>query len=160
MAILTDSGRAAIAAAIKSQAIHLAWGSGQASWDTTPPTESAVTSALDAEVGRRRVTQALFCTPSPTGEIVVTEGKFTVSQTPTKYLYVRFAFDFQDAPAATIRELAVFINTVVKSSVPPTQDYIQPADIEDQGQLLVLEYIQKLQRSPQIRQQFEFVIQF
>ncbi|MNH20516.1 hypothetical protein D3C87_1871710 [compost metagenome] len=83
-----------------------------------------------------------------------------MSQVPTKYLYLRFAFDFLDAPDATIRELGVFIGTEAKSTTPPGQDYLLPEDIEKPGQLLVLEYIQKLQRSPQIRQQFEFVVQF
>lgn len=160
MAILTDSGRAAVAAAIKAQAVHLAWGSGSTDWDVTPPTENISTTALLAEVGRRKVTQALFCTPSPTGEIVVSEGRFTISDTPTKYLYLRFAFDFTDAQDAVIRELGIFVGTVVDPVVPAGQDYIVPAEVDDQGQLLALEYIDKLQRSPQIRQQFEFVVQF
>jgi hypothetical protein len=160
MAILTDSGRAAVATAIKGQSIYLAWGSGDAAWDTTQPGESVDTSALLAEVGRRKVTQSMFCKPDPAGEIIVTEGRFTVSQTPTKYLYLRFAFDFTDAAGAVIRELAVFTGTVPNPDVPGSQDYITPDEIQDPGQLLVLEYIQKLQRSAQIRQQFEFVVQF
>lgn len=160
MAILTDSGRAAVATAIKAQEIHLAWGEGLVDWDVTPPTESTTTSALLMEVGRRKVTQALFCLPSPTGEIVVSEGRFTVSATPTKYLYLRFAFDFEDSPAAVLRELGIFIGTVVDPSVPVGQDYVVPSELNDPGQLLALEYIDKLQRSPQIRQQFEFVVQF
>ncbi|WP_288075262.1 hypothetical protein [Pseudomonas sp.] len=160
MAILTDSGRAAVATAIKAQAIHLAWGSGSVDWDVTPATEDVGTSSLLAEVGRRKATQVLYCTPDPLGEIVVTEGRFSISETPTKYLYVRFAFDFTDAQDATIRELAVFVGTVAKATTPVGQDYLLPEDVEDPGQMLVLEYIQKLQRSPQIRQQFEFVIQF
>lgn len=160
MAILTDSGRAAVAQSIKDRPIHLAWGSGSVDWDITQPPESISTSELLAEVGRRKVTQAMFCSPDPLGEIVVSEGRFTISQTPTKYLYLRFAFDFLDAQDATIRELGVFVGTVAKSTTPAGQDYLLPEDIESPGQLLVLEYIQKLQRSPQIRQQFEFVIQF
>lgn len=160
MAILTDSGRAAVANSIKAQPIHLAWGSGSVDWDVSQPPESIGTSTLLAEVGRRKVTQAMFCSPDPLGEIVVSEGRFTISQTPTKFLYLRFAFDFLDAQDATIRELGVFVGTVAKSTTPAGQDYLLPDDIEDPGQLLVLEYIQKLQRSPQIRQQFEFVIQF
>lgn len=160
MAILTDSGRVAVAQSIKERPIHLGWGSGSADWDVTPPIESVATSALLAEVGRRKVTQSLYCVPDPVGEIVVAEGRFSVSQVPTKYLYLRFAFDFVDAPDAAIRELAVFVGTQAKATVPVGQDYLLPADVEDPGQLLVLEYIQKLQRSPQIRQQFEFVVQF
>lgn len=160
MAILTDSGRAAVAKSIKESPIHLAWGSGSVDWDTSQPPESIGTTALLAEVGRRKVTQSLYCQPDPTGEIVVSEGRFTISNTPTKYLYLRFAFDFLDAYEATIRELGVFIGTQAESTVPAGQDYLELSDVADPGQLLVLEYIQKLQRSPQIRQQFEFVVQF
>lgn len=160
MAILTDSGRAAVATAILAQTIHLAWGNGNVSWDATPAPESPTTSVLLAEVGRRKVTQALYCKPDPAGELVVTEGRFTVSNTPTKYLYLRFAFDFEDASDQTIRELAIFVGTVAKATVPTNQSYLLPADIETPGQMLVLEYIQKLVRSPQVRQQFEFVVQF
>lgn len=160
MAILTDSGRAAASTSILAQPIHLAWGNGDVAWDATQAPESQSTSALLAEVGRRKVTQALYCKPDPAGELIVTEGHFTVSNAPTKYLYLRFAFDFADASDQTIRELAVFIGTVAKSTVSAGQDYLLPADVESQGQLLVLEYIQKLVRSQQVRQQFEFVVQF
>ncbi|WP_458255121.1 hypothetical protein [Aeromonas caviae] len=70
------------------------------------------------------------------------------------------AYDFHDAPDATIRELGVFIGTVAKSTTPVGQDYLLPEDIEAPGTLLVYERIQKLVRSPQVRQQFEFVVQF
>jgi len=143
MAILTNSGRAAVAVSIKAQPIHLAWGSGLPDWDAGGDSELPSTSDLTAEVGRRRVTQSLFCTPDPAGEIVVSE-----------------AYDFHDAPDATIRELGVFIGTVAKSTTPVGQDYLLPEDIETPGTLLVYERIQKLVRSPQIRQQFEFVVQF
>ncbi|WP_265034132.1 MULTISPECIES: hypothetical protein [unclassified Wolbachia] len=39
MSILTQSGRAAIAASIKEQSLHLAWGSGDASWESSHQVE-------------------------------------------------------------------------------------------------------------------------
>ncbi|MGL4459102.1 MAG: hypothetical protein ACRCUB_12070, partial [Plesiomonas shigelloides] len=89
MAILTDSGRAAVATAILAQPIHLGWGEGNVSWDSVPVPETPGTTVLVSEVGRRKVTQALYCKPDPAGELIVTEGRFSVSQTPTKYLYLR-----------------------------------------------------------------------
>ncbi|HBR1863909.1 TPA: hypothetical protein L9M48_004888 [Klebsiella pneumoniae] len=160
MALLTDSGRAAVATSIKQNPIHLAWGSGSVDWDASQPPESIGTSTLLAEVGRRKVTQAMFCTPDPLGEIVVSQGRFSLSTEATNYLYLRFAFDFLDAQDATIRELGVFVGTEAKSTTPEGQDYLLPEDIEDPGTMLVLEYVEKLVRSPQIRQQFEFVVQF
>lgn len=160
MAILTDSGRAAVAASVKSQALHMAWGSGNEAWDTAPVPESMSDAALVAEVGRRKVTQAMFCIPDAAGEIVVPNGRFTVSEAPTKYLYMRYAFDFTDSPTAVIREVGVFVGTVAKSTVPAGQDYLLPADIESPGQLLALEHVARIDRSSSVRQQFEFVIQF
>ena len=160
MAILTDSGRVAVAEAMMAKPIHLAWGNGDPAWDITPVPEALGVSVLVAEVGRRKVTQAIYCLPDPEGEIVVTEGRFKISNVPTKYIYLRFAFEFADAADQTIRELGVFVGTVAVSSAPTGQDYITPAEIDNPGRLLVLENIPKLARSPQIRQQFEFVVQF
>lgn len=160
MALLTDSGRSAVAQAIKQQPIHLAWGTGSVDWDTVTPETPASAQGLLAEIGRRKASQVMFCTPDPLGEIVVEQGRFTLVTEPTKYLYLRFAFEFLDAEDATIRELGVFVGTEAKETVPAEQDYLEPDDIEDPGTLLVLEYIEKLVRSPQVRQQFEFVVQF
>jgi len=160
MAILTNSGRAAVAKSVKENPIHLAWGQGSADWDATKLPETLATSSLLAEVGRRKVTQAMFCTPDPMGEVVVSQGRFALSTKETNYLYLRFAFDFLDAQDATIRELGVFVGTQTKQTTPDGRDYLLPEDIESPGTLLVLEYIEKLVRSPQVRQQFEFVVQF
>ena len=161
MAILTNSGRAAVATAIKAQPIHLAWGSGDPAWDDAPAPESIETSGLLAEVGRRRVTQTLYCLPDPEGDLIVPTGRFMASDVPTKYIYMRFAFDFEDAQSATIRELAVIVGSVIHADVPPGQAYVTPADVVDKGQLLALEHLTpKLERGPAVRQQFEFVIQF
>ena len=160
MAILTNSGRAAVAEVLKDQPIHLAWGSGDPDWDTVHVPEPLTALALEAEIGRRVATQAQFCKPDANGEIIVPNGQFAISAQPTNYLFLRFTFDFADASAATIRELGVFIGTEIDSSVPSNQQYFLPADVVDPGRMLLLERIPKLERSPEIRQQFEFVVQF
>ncbi|MFP3024587.1 MAG: hypothetical protein ACEY3K_17590, partial [Wolbachia sp.] len=43
MSILTQSGRAAIAASIKEQPIHLAWGSGDSTWESSYKVEKTFT---------------------------------------------------------------------------------------------------------------------
>lgn len=160
MAIITESGRIAVAASVKSQQIHMAWGTGDPLWDSSPEPEDVGATALLNEIGRRRVTQTLFCTPSPTGELIVPSGRFSVSEVPTKYIYLRFSFDFDDAPSETIRELGVFVGTQLKPGVPEDKEYVEPSEIESPGQLLVIEHILAMPRSDEVRQQFEFVIQF
>lgn len=183
MAILVESGRAAVATAILAQPIYLAWGEGDAAaWAGATggvPTESPQATGLIKEVGRRIATTSGYCRPATAADtnpgIIVDSGKFVSvsSNTPTKYLYLRFAFDFTDGiitsttggstvtTPATIRELGVFVNTVVPAGSPA---YIDAAQMTqpgyEAGQLLVLENISGLLRSSQIRQQFEFVIQF
>ncbi|EDY2030049.1 hypothetical protein GTB64_004491 [Salmonella enterica] len=142
-----------------NQPIHLAWGSGDVAWDAQRTDPSTGATDLEAEVGRRKVTQTMYCTPKSDGEIIVSQGRFTASVAPTKYLYLRFAYDFTDGAQATIRELGVFVGSQV-SATPASPDYFLPAEVTSKGQLLVLEHIDKLVRSQNIRQQFEFVIQF
>lgn len=164
MAILVESGRAAVATAIKNQPIHLAWGEGDPTWDQIPAPgkpEDINTTVLVKELGRRTVRPPQFCIPDANGTIQVSAGRFslTANNTPSKYLYLNFMFELDDAPTATIRELGIFVGSQV-SATPAKVDYFLPSEVSDPGQLLVLEYIDGLKRSTSIRQQFEFVIQF
>lgn len=170
MAILTESGRAAMAKAIASQAIHLAWGIGGDDWDAdTPPPESVGVVALASEIGRRRVTSVQYVTPDDAGDVVVPvfgpsagagrRRRFRIVEGPTPHLYMRFNFEFEDAPASVIRELAVFTGTVIKDGLPVGQRYFEPADIQGAGIMLAVENLRgKIIRSPNSRQAFEFVL--
>lgn len=158
MAILTTSGRTAIAVAIAAQPLHLAWGSGDAAWDETPVPEPIDATALVQEVGRRAVTLVQFCQPDPEGELVVPSGRFTISAEPTQHLYLRFNFDFADAAASLIREAGVFLGTQVQTGLPEGQRYFAPTDVADPGTLLALERFPKITRSSSVRQSFEFVL--
>jgi hypothetical protein len=159
-AILTTSGRIAIAAAIKARTAHLAWGSGDAAWGNTPPEPPANSSSLLAEVGRRRATQVDYCAPNVNGAISVPEGKFNVSTTPTNSLYFRFHFEFEEAVGATIREQAIFLDTVAAAGVPAGQFYLTPAQVAQPGTLLVIERRAPIVRAITTRQLFEFVVTF
>lgn len=87
MAILTTSGRTAMAIAIAAQPLHLAWGSGNAAWDDAPVSESIEATALVSEIGRRAVTLVQFCLPAPDGELVLPSGRFAIRSEPTNHLY-------------------------------------------------------------------------
>ncbi len=160
MAILTSSGRAAVAASIRAMPLHLAWGAGLPAWDTVPEPEPVLAIALQSEIGRRELTQSLFCVPDAQGEIIVPSGRFSVSAVPTNNLYLRFNFDFTDAAASDIREVGVFVGTEVKTGLPAGQKYVTLAELEEVGQLLALERIPKFSRNAAVRQSFEFVITF
>lgn len=159
-AILVDSARVAMAEAIMARSLHLAWGSGDQAWDTTPVADSTSETALVTEVGRRIITSAQYCYADTNGSIQVPTGNFSPSSTATNSIYMRFNFDFSDSPVATIRELGVFVGTVTNPSLPSGQMYFLPTDIVSPGRLLVAERIPAFTRSANVRQAFEFVVTF
>lgn len=159
-AVLTTSGRTAIATAIQARTAHLAWGSGDPAWGNTPPDPAANSTALLAEVGRRKATLVDYCAPAVNGAIVVPEGRFAISGNPTNNLYFKFHFEFVDAVGFTIRETAIFLDTVLADGVPSGQFYLSPSDIDDPGTLLVIERRAPIIRQITTRQLFEFVVTF
>lgn len=160
MPILTRSGRVAIAEAVKSRPMHLAWGIGNGSWTTTFPAEDSDATALISEVGRRQVTETAYVVPDPAGDIVLPTGKFKRSLTPTNSLYVSTQFDFLDAQGSEIREIGIFIGCTTNPALPPGQQYFAPGDVVNPGILLHLEHFAPIYRSPAIRELFEVVIVF
>lgn len=161
MAILTTSGRTALAISVAGQPLHLAWGTGDPSWDSTPVPEPVGATALLAEVGRRASPQLLYVAPDAAGSLSLPSGRWSISAQPTNNLYMRFAFDYTDGSTATIRELGVFVGGTIKAAVTsasPGKLYFDPADIQTPGTLLALQRVPKILRSPAVRQAFEFVL--
>ena len=159
-AVLTTSGRIAIATAIKARTAHMAWGTGDAAWGTTPPDPPASATALVAEVGRRKAQQVRFCTPDANGTIYVPEGRFNITDTPTRYLVFQFNFDFTEASTSIIREQAIFLDTVAAAGVPSGQFYLSPSEVANPGTLLVVQRPAPIQRAATTRQFFENVVVF
>ena len=171
LATLTKTGRAAIAKAILERSLHLAWGTGLEEWDSEEATLPSLVDSTDLynEVGRRLVTSKGFVEPDEQGGICVPVGRNpdgTVEQArynqvegPTPYIYIRVNFNFEDAATAVIREMGIFMDTVVKDDLPPGQLYFLPSEIEDKGMLLAAQIIEpSINRSPSVRQTVEFVL--
>lgn len=170
LATLTQTGRAAIAQAISNETLYLAWGSGLEAWDATGAVLPSLVTAtsLVNEVGRRLCSSVGFVTPDNSGSIVipvssgseeVQEARYSVSATPTPYLYVLTNFDFSDASNATIREMGVFMGGSVNPSLPAGQRYFTPGQVVNKGLLLACQIITpKIERSPSVRQTVEFVL--
>lgn len=174
LATLTTSGRAAIAKAISTQVLHLAWGFGELHWDDDPDQSHLkeiliAKTALNNEVGRRLVTFVGFVTPDDAGDITVPIGRqsdgtaevarYLSCPDPTPYLYLRVNFDYDDANDQIIREVAVIMGTAVKDDLPAGQRYFTPVDLADPGQLLAIQRLDPvIKRSPAVRQTFEFVL--
>ena len=95
MAVLQQAGRIALAKAVAAQTIHIAWGRGLPAWDAAPEPEPITANALVDEIGRRLVTEVRFARPDDNGEIELPSGaRYSVSDTPTTFVYLRAAFGF------------------------------------------------------------------
>ncbi|GHU17330.1 hypothetical protein FACS189472_04070 [Alphaproteobacteria bacterium] len=160
MAILTQSGRAAIAQSVKDQVIHIAWGQGDADSDDSIGSEDPMQTTLKSEVGRRIVDGVVFCVGDDDGELITPTGRFSASEEPTNNLYIETTYDFEDASDHTIRELGLFVGTKTDPDLPVGQKYFLPANIIDPGILLLLEHSVPLIRTPATREKFCFVVTF
>ncbi len=171
LAVLTKVGRAALVKAVKERPLFLAWGTGDPAWEVDGAELPSLVdaSALVAEVGRRIPSLVSFATPDDNGSIVIPKGitpsgevqeaRYAISETPTPYLYVQTAYSFSDAADATIRELAVFMDSVVKADLPPGQQYFLPSEIEEPGLILAAQiFTPAINRSPSVRQVIDFVL--
>ncbi len=159
MAILTHSGRVTIAESIKARPIHLALGTGDDAW-ISPPSEDDDQTALQAEVGRHTASEVAYVVDDVDGDVILASGSYTRSVTPTNKLLIITNFDFTDAPSTEIREIAVFVGTILIGGLPGGQTYFIPAELDSVGRLLHLENIEPIYRSPSIRENFQIVITF
>lgn len=153
-------GRVLTAQLVAEQPIHIAWGAGLAAWDDTPEPEPTNASALVNEIGRRTATEVGFVEPDAAGGIETPQGNFKPSATPTRWLYIRVVFAFDEAPAARIRELGVFVGTQLQAGLPAGQRYFEPADIAQPGKLYLLDRSQQFDRSGAVRPAFEYILPF
>ncbi|MFI3271951.1 MAG: hypothetical protein R3Y11_07625 [Pseudomonadota bacterium] len=171
LATLTTSGRAPIAKAIVEQPLHLAWGTGSASWTEDNLPSIVGMTELVAEVGRRIPTKVGYVTPDESGDIVipisagaqgaVEEARYTLvtEDTPTPYVYILTNFDYADASNVTIREMAVFMGGEVDTDLPDGQRYFVPSEVTDNGIMLAAQIVMPtIERSPSVRQSIEFVL--
>lgn len=158
MAILTLSGRAAVAALIKAGPLYLAWGTGSPAWDTVPVAPVASDSALVAELGRRLVETISFCVADAGGTIEFPDGaKYSTTADPTGYLYIRVTFGFTDEPTGTIREVALYQGTVPATG-HESDKYLAAANVQTPGLLMTLDRVPKIVRSSSNREIFELVL--
>lgn len=160
-ALLTYSAQAWLASLVMGYDAHLAWGSGDPAWPSNPdliPAPSLTATALEAEVGRRQATTVSYCLPDNLGPIETPEGNFSATETPSPHLYFRFSFEPDEAVGQTIREWAIFLGTTKAAGVSPGKFYLTPAEVDDPGQLLVIERGAPIVRAVTTRQFFDLVV--
>lgn len=160
-AILPDSGRAAIAAAMKPNAFLIAVGRGLVAWDTVPEAVPNDIAALTDAIAWHRSRAVEYDTPDVDG-IWATPGggTWTVSPDPTRHLMLRFKLDFADLTGETLREAAVYLGTTVNGGVPGGQFLIDPVDITDTGTLFLADRFAAITRNGSVEHTFLYVHSF
>lgn len=158
MSIFVQAAPSAVAAAIKATGVWVAWGTGLSSWDANPQPEPVGATALVAETGRRRAQVIEFVRPDANGSIVLPQGKFSISATPTDTLYVRCNFANTDAVGQQIREAAAFIGAKLVAGLPVGQDYYLPQNVADGGVMLMLDRFGKIERSSEFSASVAFIM--
>lgn len=155
---LPDAGRITIASAIKLRTFALAVGSGDVAWGSTPPDVASNASALTAPIAMVRSSIVEFVTPNVAGTIEASDGsKWSVSVSPTKYLYLAFVLGFADGPSETLREIAVYLDPTIAGGIPGGQNYIPWASVTAPGSLFGLARFAPLARAG-VRQTFGEII--
>ena len=118
MSIFTHAGRAALAEIVLSRPIHLALGLGEDSWGAPPPAPDYDVTTLRREIGRKKLFRGLFVHPDDHGTLILPgDRKYSISDTPTRHLYLQFLFDYNEGAGGAIRELGLFLNTKAKAEV-------------------------------------------
>lgn len=173
MGILTEAGRAAMAKAIKEQGLFLALGRGNPDWGNEPPPDDPTRTELLDEIGRRAAQSVIYVTPDEEGSIsvpinivhggegeapIVEYSRYSVSDTPTRHLYLTFSLDYADAYGETVRELGLFVGAVLKDGLPPGKMFFTLGDFDDPGLLFEIENREPITRQVNTREVFSWVI--
>lgn len=166
----TNNGRAAMISALVQGELFFAWGSGDESWDDDESLRPTLltASALTNEVGRRRI-QVKYCvTPDDDGDISMptsfaSDGSpitqnYSISEEATQILYVRVTFDYADASDETIREVAIFSETVVSEDAPAGQLYFEPDEVVGTGIIIAARHLTAVKRDPTRKDTHEFIL--
>lgn len=174
---MIERGRTTIASLFYAREdIYLAFGKFpegyENSWTTSPPNVEEVTdpeliseigilsTELLEEIGRRRVVISHYVTPDPEGIIGIGEDYFSVSATPTNYLYLKFILDPSDGGSETICQLGIFVNVVPNEGIPAGQFWLAPEEIAEKGDMCLLENIAIETMSPLEKTIMECIVEF
>lgn len=138
--VITDAGRATVAKKLQATNACLIVGTGDVAWGATPPAVPADAVGLLAPVAVVRPLVKSFVLPDAAGVIETDDGlKWTLSETPTPFLYLSYVLGFQDGPNETLREAAISLDPVFAAGVPPGLTYVPWASVTAPGDLLGIE---------------------
>jgi len=159
--VLTEVGHTTLSETMFPKEFFLAWGDlplGE-EWDRVPPTEDVNATELIAEVGRVKYLAKEYVVADTTGVLDVDGIKWSISTNPTKYIYLKFQFDQTMNSDSAIFQLGLFTD-VVPVAGKEAETYLLPADIDDIGNIVLIENQAVVYRNSATKEVFEFVITF
>lgn len=130
-----------------------------AAWTKPAPNTDPSLPDLYEEVGRRLIQLKQYVTPDPSGTIQTSNGSWSVSDTPTKYLYLKAQFDYADAPDDMLYQFGIFIGTEATSG-NENQLYLTPDMIANKGTLLGIENHNLIIRESSTRESHAVILTF
>lgn len=128
-------------------------------WDDNPPTPLTSQTGLYHEVGRRKASLVKYVVPDPEGPYSTTQGRWSESPEPTKYIYIYVGFDLTDASSSIIRQFGLYVGTKPSTGNENAQ-YLTPGQIADPGSLLSLQNVTPIYRNSSSREVHELVATF
>ena len=164
--VMTEVGHVAIASAVKQQDFYLCIGGlpegFERPWtvEEEPPAFDPKATGLILPFGYRKAARVLFAFEDPNGIIVAAGKRWSVTEEPTRHVYIEFRLDAEDAVGKTIYQTGLFMNLRPKADVPEGKLFLLPEEVEDPGILLMGENIRPFYRYEGVREIFEFVLTF
>ena len=128
------------------------------SFTVEPAVPNPTAGSLLSEIGRKRVTDVDYVIPDTSGSVTLTQGNYTVVEYPTRYVYVRTLFAFDDSETATIRETGLFLGTETLSTLPAGQTYFEPSEVTKAGEMITLDNMSPVTRSATVRETVAMVV--
>ena len=156
--ILTDDGHIVLAEAMYAKDFYLTWGTLDSGQWTTPPREDNTIHNIIKPVGTIKAEVKEFVNLDVNGSIETDSAKWSISGTPTRYLYLKFMFRQDNNPDDIIYQLGIHYNP--QFSVDPTTIFHNKDDVTDWGKLLLTENVAPIYRNNSTKEHFEYVITF
>ncbi len=159
--LLTETGHVKLATEMFDEDYRLGWGTLPLAdeWGQNPIPEDLNSIIIISEVGRIKSQVKTFVYPLSTGIIDVDGIKWEVSPTPTKFIYLKFVFQQTMNSGDDIFQVGVFTNTVPAVGFEAAE-YLQPSQILETGNLVLLENQPVVYRNDATKEIFEFVLTF
>lgn len=145
--VIPAEGAATLVATLIEGNLAIAIGRGVESWGVTPPPPDIEATSLVDPIGISKALYQHFVTPNESGEIQASDGsRWSLSNEPTRFLYVSILLDYNDASGEVVREYALYRNPTFESSVLPGQSYVPINEVADLGQLIGIKNISPITR--------------